>query len=111
MSADVWYEAPACQACGGAGGSGGDFNLTYNLSPMLWGAGMPAWSDMIGLPAHEAAAIWEAVVDELKRDPDLYRTLNPPNGWGTYEQAVDTLSQAAEDFLRAPKGSVVGGWL
>lgn len=86
------------------------FNLTYNLSPMLWAAGMPTWSEFIGMKAADAGPIWRAVADELRRDPDKYRQFNPPNGWGTYEGAVEVISALAAACERHPTATV-GGWL
>ena len=103
MRAMVPYRSPAST-------DDTSFNLTYNLSRMLWGAGMPAWREFIGMNAAEAGLIWEATVTELERDPDLYRTLNPENGWGTYEQAVEVLSALAAACARHPSAEI-GGWL
>jgi len=86
------------------------FNLTYNLSPMLWGAGMPPWREFIGMRAGDAGPIWQAVADELRDDPGRYRELNPPNGWGDYEGAVEVISALAAACERHPDATV-GGWL
>lgn len=117
MSADLWIEVPAAPACPTCGRgdeperADAEMNLTYNLSPMLWAAGMPKWSEFVGMDAVEAGLIWEAVVEELRTHPDLYRTLNPPNGWGDYEVAVDALATFAVECAEAPDGAVIGAWL
>ena len=106
MSADIWLE------------HGGDtvvvddttFNLTYNLTPMLCAAGMPAWSEFIGMRAGDAGPIWQSVADELRRDPDRYKDLNPPNGWGDYDGAVEVISALAAACAKHPDATV-GGWL
>lgn len=84
------------------------FNVTYNLSPMLWAAGMPEWATFIGMKAAEAGPIWRAVADELRRDPDKYKAMNPPNGWGTYEGAVRVISGLADACARHPDATVGG---
>ena len=86
------------------------FNLTYNLSPMLRAAGMPAWQDFIGMCAGDAGPIWQKVADELRADPDKYKAMNPPNGWGDYEGAVEVISALAAACARYPDATV-GGWL
>lgn len=78
------------------------FNLTYNLSPMLWAAGMPLWQELIGMRAKDAGKIWREVHRTLDADPIRFSKLNPANGWGTYEQAVRVIGQA---HLR-----IVAGW-
>jgi len=102
MSADIWleskdgepldfgYQMPAVQNISNVT-YGNHFNLTYNLSPMLWQAGMPAWRDMVGMSAAEAGAIWNNVVIEMVTHPDKYKPYNPKNGWGSYEQALEVL--------------------
>ena len=84
------------------------FNLTYNLSPMLWAAGMPAWREFIGMRAGDAGPIWQAVADELRRDPDKYKAMNPANGWGDYEGAVKVISALAAACARHPSARVEG---
>jgi hypothetical protein len=84
------------------------FNLTYNLSPMLHAAGMPAWKDFIGMRAGDAGPIWQSVVDVLRADPDKYRAMNPPNGWGTYEGAVEVIAALAAACSRYPNATVDG---
>ena len=86
------------------------FNLTYNLSPMLRAAGMPAWRDLVGMRAIDAGPIWRAVADELCSDPGKYKALNPPNGWGDYDGAVEVISALAAACAKHP-GATVGGWL
>jgi len=86
-------------------------NLTYNLSPMLRAAGMPPWSEFIGMEVEVAWPIWERVVKELRRDRAKYEAMNPPNGWGSYEQAIATLSEFIHECREAHPGSRIGGWL
>ena len=86
------------------------FNLTYNLTPMLRHAGMPPWSDLVGMNAGEAGQVWRKTHDALHADPDGCRALNPDNGWGTYEQAVEVIGALAEVCEKYPDATV-GGWL
>lgn len=110
MSADIYVTVPACPTCDRPEESVGDFNLTYNLIPMLWAAGMPRWAEFVGMNAADAGLMWEAVVDELKSKPDLYKTLNPENGWGNYEGAVNTLTELAACCAAYPSARIEA-WL
>lgn len=121
MSADIWLE----DAHGNALDFGDDelipmrasakvfgnaFNLTYNLSPMLWAAGMDKWSDIVGLPASVAGPHWAKVLDALVTDPERFKAMNPPNGWGTYDGAVEVLTALVDACADHPD-AIVGGWL
>lgn len=110
MSADLWIETVKCKWCGGHG-RGGDMNLTYNLSPMVQAAGLPKWDDLVGMKARKVAKIIKKCVDELLKNPEKYRAMNPENGWGNYDIAVRVLSRFAADCAVAPRGSTIGGWL
>ena len=86
------------------------FNLTYNLTPMLREAGMPAWRELVGMRAKEAGEIWSKVHATLDADPIRFSAMNPPNGWGTYEGAVEVIGALADACERHPEAKV-GGWL
>lgn len=86
------------------------FHLTYNLSPMLRAAGMPAWKSFIGMRAGEAGPTWQTVADTLRADPERFKAMNPPNGWGDYDGAVEVISALAAACAKHPDATV-GGWL
>jgi hypothetical protein len=121
MSADIWledehgdaldfnYEWPAVQNIANVH-YGNNFNLTYNLTPMLKAAGMPSWKEMIGMPTTEAGTIWDNVVIELGFNPEKYRVMNPANGWGSYEQAIEVLAALVKACRQYPEAKI-GGWL
>lgn len=68
---------------------GASFNLTYNLGEMLRAAGMTdAWNGLAGKTGAKVAKALAPVIAELERDPDFYRTFEPANGWGTYDDAL-----------------------
>ncbi|MBT0771735.1 hypothetical protein KIH74_22535 [Kineosporia sp. J2-2] len=109
MSADVWLEvdtgAPEGQRIDGT-----ERNLTYNLSGMIRRAGFIGWQNLMGMVAAEAEPMLRKTVENLRSDPAEYRPLNPSNGWGTYEDAIEVLEAMAGDCARHPK-AVYGGWL
>lgn len=86
------------------------FNLTYNLSPMLWEAGMPRWRELVGMSASQAGPIWRDIHGKLAADPERFKAFNPENGWGTYEQAVEVIGALADACERHPEAKI-GGWL
>jgi hypothetical protein len=85
-------------------------NITYNLSPMLREAGFPGHKAMQGAPASEAGGVYRSVAERLRSDPARYRLLNPSNGWGTYEIAVEFCDLMASDCAANPKAQIAG-WL
>lgn len=126
MSADIWLEYPDGRVVvdddpdaemrdliprrAPAELSDTTFNLTYNLTPMLRRAGMPPWQDFIGTRAELAGVIWRSVHTALLADPEVFQALNPPNGWGDYDGAVEVIGALADACERFPN-AVVGGWL
>lgn len=105
MSADIWLESADGDRLAEEG-----VNVTYNLSEMLAEAGMGRWSDYIGMSATEAAGRWEVTLDTLRSDPERFRKMNPPNGWGTYNGAMTALGSLVDICHDHPKAKI-GGWL
>lgn len=58
------------------------------------------WKHAIQLEQKYAIPTLKAMIDELLNNPDKYRKLNPDNGWGNYEGAVDFLERAYEQLLQ-----------
>lgn len=108
MSADYWLTIDT----GGAEPArvGPDLNCTYNLGGMLRAAGFPDWEALIGAPAGEAGGLLQRVAERLRADPERFRAMNPSNGWGTYEGAIDFCERFAEGCAAHPKATI-GGWL
>jgi hypothetical protein len=77
---------------------------------MLRAAGFPGWKELIGAPATETGGMLTSVADELRRHPDKYRAMNPPNGWGNYEGAIAFLDAFATDCA-LNNAATVNGWL
>ncbi len=109
MSADYWLvidtggEEPARL-------TDPSINCTYNLGEMLRAAGFPAWNALIDAPASETGGMLRAVADKLRSDPEQFKAYNPPNGWGTYEGAIEFLDAFAAACAEHPKATI-GGWL
>lgn len=68
-------------------------NVTHNLNKMAKVVGLyqVLWSpEEVGITtASQMIAPLEISIKELESSPDKYKTYNPPNGWGKYEDFVD----------------------
>ena len=83
-----------------------DRNMTYNLSAMLTEAlGVP-FRDLDGAPCTEAAGVINRAIERMKADPERFKVHNPPNGWGDYDGALDSLIWLLECCQNAPKASI-----
>lgn len=72
-------------------------NYTSNAAPMWREAlGGRRLRDYHGAPCSEAAGPLADAVKRMEADPDKYRGMNPPNGWGDYEGALRYLRTLAE---------------
>lgn len=67
-------------------------NITHNLGAMAKAAGIYSyiWRPIESgiLNAYELIAPLEDGLDRLEKNPDYYKTFNPQNGWGIYEDLV-----------------------
>ena len=79
-----------------------DWNYTTNIDPMLRKAGMTTLRDLDGLSGAEAAQRIARLIAAFKDDPDGYRALNPPNGWGDFDRFVDRLCELQDACALAP---------
>jgi hypothetical protein len=106
-----------------------DRNVTFNLSPMYRRAlsitepgvhigdgrcrcehhpgehemSLPA---LHGAPCTEAAGVISRARERMLSDSDTYKIMNPPNGWGSYEDAVDVLSWLLQECQTHPAAVV-----
>lgn len=85
----------------------GDWNYTHNTSKMIYdvlnrfgcvngGPQVPGgrWYDRLhGCTGPEGAAYLHEIIQALEADPDHYTTMNPANGWGSYEGLVKILTE------------------
>lgn len=89
-------------------------NYTSNVSPM-WETALQvsrrvAMADAVGLsalhgvPCGVAAGYISGGIDRMVLEPELYRAMEPSNGWGDYEGALqylrDILAQCVKPDLR-----------
>ena len=76
-------------------------NITHNLNKMARAAGIyeHLWRpDESGITkAHQLIEPLRSGVARLRADPEKFKTLNPSNGWGSY----DGLIEFVDDYLSA----------
>lgn len=86
MSLDIWLQCDHCQL------TTGDLNYTHNVSPMWREAGCyDALYNSDGKRASETLEILNEAIKKMSQDPEKYRALNPSNGWGNYDSALQFL--------------------
>lgn len=123
MSLDVYLHTPitkpadecSCPHCEGHGQVGGetvyDANITHNLGAMAREAGVYAamWRpDENGMvTAADLIAPLEAGLALLEDDPDRFRAMNPPNGWGSYDGLVRFVRRYLTACRENPTATVV----
>lgn len=103
MSYDVWLEVDA-------GGPeplrvGPDWNCTSNLARMWRAAGIDLQL-CDGRDAGGCAEGLEAALVNLRADPDRFRAMDPPNGWGSYDKLVPHLEELLSRWVAAPRAIV-----
>ena len=83
MSYDVHLEADL--GCGPVRVGDLDSNMTWNIAPIVVAACGTSPSQWDGLTGAEVCALARKVADAIDAEPNKYRALNPPNGWGSAE--------------------------
>lgn len=82
-------------------------NMTWNLRPMFAavndGNGPQEWD---GKSARDIAAILTLTLAAFDAEPDRFRAMNPPNGWGTFEGAREFAQEVLSACLNAPNAVV-----
>jgi hypothetical protein len=58
-------------------------------------------------PAEECLSALDSAVRKMEADPETYRKLAPPTGWGTYEGALRYLVSLRNACRQHPKSWVV----
>ena len=78
-------------------------NITGNLIPMWRAAGIyEALYDMGEHKANEIIPALETGLALMKLDPEKFKKLNSPNGWGVYENAIPFLERLLEACQEYP---------
>lgn len=72
------------------------------LGPVI---GAAWWDRLNGASGADGAAYLGQIITGLEADPERYRAMNPPNGWGSYDSLLDVLRKM-RDAVPAGEASV-----
>lgn len=83
----------------------GWWNYTSNCSGMWRHAlgGDIGMADLDGKPAAEAGPLLSAAAERMQADPDTYKAMDPPNGWGDHVGAALFLGEIADACRTHPR--------
>jgi hypothetical protein len=79
-----------------------EFNVTYNLSRMFYHFHEKGIRAAYGLSGRDALPIWRAMREHFEDNEQVLREMEPANGWGTYDVALDFISSAIMASIRRP---------
>jgi len=82
-------------------------STTYNLGRMYakaLGIPLPA---LDGMPGRVASVLIHGAIRELEAKPAKFKALNPLNGWGSYDGALEFLRALYVACVEHPKHRVV----
>jgi len=83
-------------------------NYTSNLAGMWWDAFGYSFADLDGRSCSEAAPLIAAALVKM-RDPanfEKYKAMEPSNGWGDMDSAIDFVQKTHDACLRHPRGQL-----
>lgn len=81
-------------------------NYTTNVAPMWRTAlGHPLY-ELHGRNAADAVPVLDTAIAAMQANPDGYRAMNPSNGWGDYDGALDYLQRLRAGCAAHPKTSI-----
>jgi hypothetical protein len=114
MSYDISLEATSveeeCHHCDGTGRVTTSDELTWwNYTSNCAGMWRQAGADLAafdGDPASECAPLLKAAIEVMENEPETFRAMNPPNGWGDYDSLVERLKALLKDFEEHPEAIV-----
>ncbi|MFJ4808526.1 hypothetical protein [Streptomyces longwoodensis] len=81
-------------------------NYTANVSGM-WADALGYWlADLNGRTAGDCIDDLKRAVDDMEQRPHHYRAMNPANGWGNYEGALEYLRELLIACCAHPKAEI-----
>lgn len=81
-------------------------NYTSNVSGMWTEALGYRLADLKGKAARDCIPDLQRAVADMIADPGRYEAMNPPNGWGSYDGALDYLRRLRDACIAHPKASI-----
>jgi hypothetical protein len=82
-----------------------DWNYTSNVS-MMWRTAGANLAEFDGKRAGDCAPILLRAIGELRGNPIRYIKMNPPNGWGSYDNLLPRLEELASQMTIHPNATV-----
>jgi hypothetical protein len=76
----------------------------------MWRKAMPATDGLAGLHGMKASSAAKYVrkgIAAMDADPESYRAMNPPNGWGDFDSQREALERLASELERSGTSIVV----
>ena len=65
-----------------------DWNYTHNCNQMMRGAGYDWIYNLDKVKVKDTIPHFEKMLENLKAEPEKYRSMNPSNNWGDYDSLV-----------------------
>ena len=81
-----------------------DFNYTWNVAPM-WYAAKPKLGirSHYGMTGKQALKPLREIREYMEDNRRKLEKMNPPNGWGSYDRALDFVNRLIAASLRNPR--------
>lgn len=82
--------------------------MTHNVSPMWREAGCYdiLYNPPVGTKGKNLLPILEKAIDDMNAYPEKYMALNPVNGWGSYDSALEFLQNLHRIARQHPRAKV-----
>jgi len=82
-------------------------NITHNVNIMWKESGCyEALYESDGKKAVEIIPILKDAIEKMGSDPEKYKKMNAPNGWGTYESAFNFLTNVFKACFENPNSII-----
>lgn len=92
--------------CNGIKFDEASWSYTHNTNAMMSRAGYDWVYSLDQANVLETLPHFRAMLKNLKSEPEIYRAINPPNGWGNYDELVEMIealiARATEIAERVP---------
>lgn len=92
----------------------GWWNYTHNVGPMIYRALEAAgielapeerwWQRLSGMSGTEGRGYLAGIIAQLEADPERFKAMNPPNGWGCYDGPNGVLGVLRKMRDHVPEG-------
>lgn len=109
MSLDISLHDNWCDVCG-RGEEVASFNITHNLIDMAKEAGIyhALWHPELLAKnrASDVEPLLRTALADMAADPERFKRHNPPNGWGTYDGFVSSVTRIANACKEYPNATL-----